>query len=175
MNKHPLVVAITPQSDRLAIAVFCGEHLTYYKLSARSQKQNRFAKACSLTKHLIKEYQPDYLVIESPVYVQQQTKALLAVYEAIAKTAKRFGTKMILYSPVEVRTSFSPFENTNKFKVAEILVKLYPELNSYLNYDRKTPQAHGMLIFNAVALGLFAVRTDFHKPSKTMTNDKIQC
>jgi len=168
MKKYPVVLAIVPKSFRLAIAVFHGKHLAYYRICTLSQRQNRLIKVRSLTEYFIQQHCPDYLVIESLIYVQQQTKGLLAVNEEIIKAAENSSTKIISFSPAEVRASFVSNERTNKLKVANVLIALYPELNALLNYQSRSPQQYGLLIFNAVALGLFAVRTVCSAFNKTI-------
>ena len=164
MNGSPVVIAAVPKSRYIAIAVFSAQSLIYYKIcSVVSRQQNRLLKTSGLIEYFVRRYQPQLLAIESLIYAQQQTSGLLALSEEIAKSAQRAGIEVDFYSPVDVRSSLFSDKRGNKFQAAYKLIELYPELVPYLNPTNSNPQQYGLLLFNAVALGLYAVRTLQHK------------
>jgi hypothetical protein len=157
---NPVILAIALRAHHLAIAVFDDGHLVYYRIcTLRSRRGHRLLAARGLVEYFISRYRPDLLAIESLIYVQQQTPSLLSLREAVVKTATKLGVKVAFISPADVRSSFSQDNVTNKLKVAEQLVDIYPELGSYLNKINTSPQQYGLQIFNAVALGLYVLDT----------------
>jgi Holliday junction resolvasome RuvABC endonuclease subunit len=154
------IMAIVPRSNRIALALFVNKRLTYFHVSTLiSKKHNRLITLRRLIEDFVDKYSPTILAIESFVYVQQQTSRLHDINAEIIKTAKRLNLETHFCSPKEIRVFIANDTQSNKFTIANALIILFPELRNYLE-PNKSVQPHGFLVFNAVALGLFALNTD---------------
>jgi hypothetical protein len=156
MITAPIILSIVPKSNRLAVAVFEGPHLLYYRICTLiSRGRNRLLTARALVEHFIRRYNPELLIIESPVYVQQKTARLTALNNEITATAERLNVALKFKSSIDVRSYFFPESKSNKFGLADLIIERYPELESYLDRRNTSPQQYGLFIFSAVALGLY--------------------
>jgi len=75
MTTTPIILSVAPKSNRLAIAVFEGPHLHYYRICTLIPRdRNRLLTARALLEHFIRRYNPELLIIESPIYIQQKNR-----------------------------------------------------------------------------------------------------
>lgn len=99
---------------------------------------------------LLDHYGPDIVVIKEP-----RTAKLTKTVRAIMTLAQRRRIPVRRISGASVRKAF-PDESGNKYQIASVIAKRYPELSPRLGLRRKMWQAerYSMSIFDAVAIGL---------------------
>ena len=99
---------------------------------------------------LLDMYGPDTVVIKEP-----RTAALKKLVRAITALAERRRIPVQTISAASVRKAF-PDERHNKYQIASVIAKRYPELSPRLGLRRKLWQAekYSMSIFDAAAIGI---------------------
>ena len=99
---------------------------------------------------LLDKHGPDMVVIKEP-----RTAALKKLAHTITALAERRRIPVRTISGGSVRKAF-PDEGHNKYQIASLIAKRYPELSPRLGSRRKLWQAetYSMSIFDAVALGV---------------------
>jgi hypothetical protein len=99
---------------------------------------------------LLDKYGPDTVVIKEP-----RTAALKKLVRAITALAERRRIPVQIISGASVRRAF-PDESHNKYQIASVIARRYPELSPRLGLRRKLWQAekYSMSIFDAAAIGI---------------------
>ena len=99
---------------------------------------------------LLDMYGPDTVVIKEP-----RTAALKKLVRAITALAERRRIPVQTISAASVRKAF-PDERHNKYQIASVIAKRYPELSPRLGLRRQLWQAekYSMSIFDAAAIGI---------------------
>src|ERR1035437_1368901 len=99
---------------------------------------------------LLDMYGPDTVVIKEP-----RTAALKKLVRAITALAERRRSPVQTISAASVRKAF-PDGRHNKYQIASVIAKRYPELSPRLGQRRKLWQAekYSMSIFDAAAIGI---------------------
>jgi len=99
---------------------------------------------------LLDHIEPEVIVIKQP-----RTAALKKSAGAIMALARCRGIPVRLISGASVRSAF-PDDSHNKYQIASVIAKRYPELSARLGLRRKLWQAekYSMSIFDAAALGI---------------------
>jgi Holliday junction resolvasome RuvABC endonuclease subunit len=156
MEDDPVILAIAPKSKRLGVAIFCGKRLIYYQRAGLlSRGINESTNACRIIQKLIKSYKPEILVIEKLIYPQQKTEPIIRLCQRIIEVAELNNLKVKSYSPKEVRLHFCQRDEPSKEHLARQLICHFPELEKYQTGQSKRQRQYGMLIFSAIALGLY--------------------
>lgn len=99
---------------------------------------------------LLDQYGPDIVVIKEP-----KTARHKKMVRAVMKLAQCRKTPVRRISCSSVRDAF-PDESRNKYQIASVIARRYPELSPRLGIRRKVWQAerYSMSVFDAVAIGI---------------------
>jgi len=99
---------------------------------------------------ILDQYEPDTVVFKEP-----RTEARKTIARAISNLAQRRRIPVRRISGATVRRVF-PDQNHNKYQIASVIAKRYPELSPRLGPRRKFWEAekYSMSIFDAVAIGI---------------------
>ena len=99
---------------------------------------------------LLDQYGPDIVVLN-----ELRTATLKILARAISNLAQRRRIPVRLVSGDSVRRAF-PDQNRNKYQIASVIAKRYPELSPRLGLRRKLWEAekYSMSIFDAAAIGI---------------------
>jgi hypothetical protein len=78
------------------------------------------------------------------------------IFKAIRSVGEEHGIPMHVLEGGEIRHTFRIFEARTKEEIACAIVGIFPELLVRLPLKRKKwqPEAHGMIIFDAIATGI---------------------
>jgi hypothetical protein len=105
---------------------------------------------------LLDHYGPDVVLIKEP-----RVARLKEMVRAITNLAQSRRIPVRRISGPSVRRAF-PDENHNKYQIASVIAKRYPELSPRLGPRRRFWEAekYSMSIFDAAAIGIAYLRTD---------------
>ena len=155
----PIVLAISPRSTRLGVAVFQDEYLLYYGLVGLWSKQiDPRTNVESKIRRLIDTHESNFLVLEKLVYPQQRTESLTHLYECLFQTATAARILVEHYDPRIVRRQLQGNGRPNKQTTALYLAAHYPELKTYTAAQNNRQRIYWDPVLNAIALGLYAIR-----------------
>lgn len=153
----PIVLAISPRSTRLGVAVFRGELLLNYELFGLSRRQTRTEAAAQSVNDLIHSYGPSLVAVEKFAFPQQKTISLGHLRDKIVQAACDNEVKIAFYSLERVRSHF-PSNSRSKLRNSNLaLLTAYPELRRYLQGQSKKQEIYWRPMLNAVAIGLHAI------------------
>lgn len=156
MTTHHTILAISLKARRLGIAVIAGKYLIFYQMIGLGDNRNkRFEIARHKLLNLISIYHPQVIALEGLVYTQQKNTFFSKLFEVLTQTVERNDISIKTYSPNIVRSYFCQKEKPTKDLVANLLVKQYPELNKFVRRQSIWQKFYAMLIFSAIALGLY--------------------
>lgn len=152
------ILAISFKADRLGIAVFNGQNLTFYQMVGLCVNRNkRFEIARYKIQSFIDLYHPQIVAVETMVYVQQKTIFLGKLFETISNTAKRKNISVKTYSINAVRQYLCQNQKPIKDSLVNALIYQYPELKKFAQGQNIWQKSYSMPIFSAVALGLYCL------------------
>ncbi len=159
--KSQKVLAIDPGTRHLGVAFFEGRELIYCGVKTILRKPSAhetLQEGRAIISRLISDFKPDILVVEKTFFSNNRNAALLNVYaDEIKLIGKRKGLKVISFAANTVRKSVCGNGAASKDEVAKVVVSYYPELKPYLTSDRKWKEQFHRNMFDAIALGMYAV------------------
>ena len=156
------ILAIDPGTKWMGVAFLENEQLVYHgvKVIKRGDSPHEnLQNARKAVLRLIKDYQPNTLAAEKVFFSNNRHGSLMKVlFEEIKAIAKRKGLKFISFPPSSIKKFITGNGWANKFEVAYSVAKKYPELKVYLTQDREWKERFHQNMFDAVALGIMAIK-----------------
>jgi crossover junction endodeoxyribonuclease RuvC len=152
------ILAIDPGTKYMGFAFLDNGALLYsgVKVIRNRRSPHEIMQVCrKIILRLIKDYQPQVLVVEKTFFANNRNSALLNVlFDEIKNIGKRKKLPVICYAPSTVKKVICGDGRASKENVARVVISKYPELKVYLTQDRKWKAAFHHNMFDAVALAL---------------------
>jgi Holliday junction resolvasome RuvABC endonuclease subunit len=157
------ILAIDPGTREMGIAFFDKGKLIYQGVKTIKDKERapyqRLKEARKIILRLIRDFKPKVLVSEKTFFAKSKNTALLNVLgEEIKNIAKRKGLKLLTFAPSTVKKYICGNGYAKKKEIAKAMVAKFPELKVYLTQDRQWKERYHQNMFDAVALGLLALK-----------------
>ncbi|HRS96583.1 MAG TPA: crossover junction endodeoxyribonuclease RuvC [Smithella sp.] len=168
-NVRAKILAIDPGTKNMGVAFLDNGALLYsgVKVIRNRRSPHEIIQTCrKIILRLIKDYQPQMLVVEKTFFANNRNSALLNVlFDEIMNIAKRKKLPIICFAPSTMKKAICGNGLATKEDVARVVIARYPELKVYLTQDRKWKAAFHYNMFDAVALGIMlAGRKSRKKP-----------
>ena len=107
----------------------------------------------------VKHFKPNLIVVEKAFFSKNRNASLLNVLvDEIKSIAKKKRIRYVDYAPSTVKKHICGNGRAGKEEVARVVVSKYPELKVYLTQDREWKTRFHMNMFDAVSLGIIAIR-----------------
>ncbi len=163
MTNPPLkVLAIDPGTRHTGVAFFEGEELLYHGVITFKQYTSPhmcLEEGRRRIHRLITGWKPDILVTEKTFVGKNRNAALLNVFmEEIKSLGILNQIQVKLYSANTVRKHICGNGTATKEEVARTVITHYPELKVYLNQIKRWQFKYHANMFDAVALGMMALK-----------------
>lgn len=156
------ILAIDPGTREMGIAFLENRKLIYYVVKVIKNGKSpseKLREGRKIALRLIRDFKPQVLVIEKAFFVNNRNASLLNVLvDEIRAIAKRKQLKVISYAPSTVKKYICGNGRASKKEVAKAVVAKYPELKVYLTQDRAWKEKYHQNMFDAVALGVSAIK-----------------
>jgi Holliday junction resolvasome RuvABC endonuclease subunit len=164
-RENQLILAVFPSARGFGYVVFEGSH-SLIDWGTRHNTADKNAGVLEKIEELLEFYGPDTLVLED--YrgdLSRRTRRIEQLIDAAAKLAQHKRVDHRTYCRGEIRRSFAPYGAVNKYQIAQVIAKKFPELGHHLPPPRKIwmNEDPRMSIFDAAALAL----TFFHTSGRT--------
>jgi len=160
MAKQEVFLSISAKSRKLGVSIFSKNHLIFYGQRTLIPGKDSAAKsAAKIIKMTICEYQPKYLVIDELAYKQQQVRSFILIRQTITRIAKNHHLEIKTFSLDVARRYLCPDRRPIKPRIAEILIRSYPELTRFTPTGSSWHLKYYQPLFNAVVLGIYRVET----------------
>jgi len=160
-QKNSRILAIDPGTRQMGIAFLDKGQLIYHgvKIIKKGNSPNdNLQYARSVILRLIKDFQPNLMVVENVFFARNRKAYLLNVLiDEIKAIARRKRISLVSYSPSTVKKFICGNGWASKDEVAKAVVSKYPELKVYLTQDRAWKERFHQNMFDAVALGMMAL------------------
>lgn len=114
--------------------------------------KEKFQKIKLFIINLIKEYEPDVMVLKK-LHRSRSSDNLKDLVRAIKQIIKRRNLKLYEYSNKDLKAYYSPDEKINKTRLAQLLVFRYPALWYEFNQEQKHKNPYYRWAFEAIAIG----------------------
>jgi Holliday junction resolvasome RuvABC endonuclease subunit len=154
------ILAIDPGTRELGVAFLEDKKLIYHGVKViRNGKSphEKLREGRKIILRLIKDFNPQLLVVEKAFFAQNRNTSLLNVLvDEIRAIGRRKKLKLISYAPSTVKKYICGNGRAGKKEVARVVVAKYPELKVYLTQDRGWKEKYHQNMFDAVALGMMA-------------------
>lgn len=152
------ILALDPGTREMGMAYLEDDDLVDYGVKtvrAGPKPNNVLLRVESIVTRLIKEKQPDVLVLEKNQFshIRQNYLLTLAVVK-IKSLAKRLGVPLVEYAPNTVRKAVCGDGTATKRQLARVVVARYPVLKPYLESNRLWRIRYFQNLYDAVAVGL---------------------
>jgi len=161
MLNHKKILAIDPGTKEMGVAFLEGEKLIYHGVKAIPNEKfpkEKLKEGRKIILRLIKDYEPDVLVVERSFFANNRTASLLHVFiNEIRAIGKRKGIKVMSYATSTVRKFICGNGKAGKKELSVVIVSKYPELKVYLSQNKAWKDRYHQNMFDAIALGLMAL------------------
>ena len=161
-NNHARVLAIDPGTRYMGVAVLENRSLVYAGVKVITDRRSPhkiLQTGRKIILRLIKDFRPQILVVEKAFFAKNRSAALLNVlYDEIRNIGKRKGLQVVCFAPSTMKKMICGNGRASKEEVARVVVLKFPELKVYLTQDRKWKERFHQNMFDAVALGIAAVK-----------------
>lgn len=150
------ILAIDPTPRGFGYAVLEGP-MSLVDWGVKEAKINKNDQCLNLITVLIKQYQPDVMVVEDCTgQGSRRSIRIVALIDRIIKLADKKGLKIRSFSRSMVRDAFSEVQAHTKHQIAEAIALRFPELAPRLPQFRKSwmSEDYRMSIFDAMAIAL---------------------
>lgn len=161
------VLALAPGKREFGLAVFTGIELTYFLLKSFRKTRPEpvlINEVVTLTRELIESYHPGIIAIRAISKYQQTSSFLKQVRKALKHEA---AINKVPYTEVTLNQILSRYgnnKNATKKDAFRDLVRLYPELNQFMDRPNYWQDKYYNNLFMAVAVGVFLLKTQNQKP-----------
>ena len=161
-KNHSRILAIDPGTRLMGVAFLDKGKLIYHGVKVikkgRSPNDN-LQHARKIILRLIKDLQPNLLVVENAFFARNRRAYLLNVLiDEIKAISRRKRLKLVAFSPSRVKKFIAGNGWANKYEVAQAVAQQYPELRVYLTQNRAWKERFHQNMFDAVALGILALK-----------------
>jgi crossover junction endodeoxyribonuclease RuvC len=154
------ILAIDPGTRYMGVAFLDNGSLIYcgVKVIRNRRSPHEILWACrKIILRLIKDFQPEVLVVEKTFFAKNKNTALLNVlFEEIKNIGRRKGLRVIAFAPSTLKKMTCGNGRASKEEVAKVVVSKFPELKVFLTQDRKWKERFHQNMFDAIALGVMA-------------------
>ena len=161
-TKKTKILAIDPGTREMGVAVLENGNLMYHgvvSIKRRTSPHEKLRDARMVVSRMIRDFAPTVLVVEKMFFANNRNVALLNVFgDEIKALGKRHGLQVTSIAPSTVKKTICGNGRASKGEVARVIASKYPELSVYLTQDRKWKQKYHENMFDAVALGLTAIK-----------------
>jgi len=150
----------------MGFGVLDGEELVYHGVSVikAGSPREKLKEGRKAILQLISDFRPDVLAVERSFFGRKCNSSLLNVLVSrIEAIGKKEGLKVISYAPTTVRKFICGNGWTSKKALSEVIVSRYPELRVYLTQDKAWKERYHQNMFDAVAIGLTALESNFRE------------
>jgi crossover junction endodeoxyribonuclease RuvC len=156
------ILAIDPGTRHMGVAVLDSCKLIYHGVESipkgRSPHETLNAGRKTVLR-FINDFKPEILAIEKTFFANNRNSALLNVFaDEISAVGKRKGVMVRAFAPSAVKKAVCGNGWAKKDEVARTVVSRYPELKPYIGQDRKWKSRYHSNRFDAVAVGMMAMR-----------------
>ncbi len=159
-KKNKRVLAIDPGTKYMGIALLDNGALIHcgVKVIRNRRSPHEILWSCrKIILRLIKDFQPQVLVVEKTFFAQNKNTALLNVLvDEIRNIGRRKGLQVLGFAPSTMKKRICGNGRASKEEVARVIVSRFPELKVFLTQDRKWKERYHQNMFDAVALGVIA-------------------
>lgn len=157
------VLSIDPGTRKTGYALIQDGKLLYHGVMVFANRQSPRAnlrEARESVRNLITTLKPNVLAVERAFFSKRtpRTALLNVYYRQILYLGRRSHLKVLTYAPSTVKKSVTGYGWATKQQVAQMVVYRYPELKAYLLRDRGWKSLHHSNMFDAVAVGLVALK-----------------
>ncbi len=163
-KKKTKILAIDPGTREMGVAFLEKGELIHYGVKSIKKEMSphdTLVEGRKIVERLISDLKPEILVVEKTFFANNRNSSLLnAFYYEIKAIGRRKRLKVLSYAPNTVKKFICGDGRASKEDVAKVIVSKYPELKVYINNDRKWKQRYHQNMFDAVALGMRAVKRD---------------
>lgn len=163
LNKKPTrILAISPGTREMGVAVLEGNKLVYYGVKSLRQRNlsDRVLKhGIRIIERLIDEYEPQVIALEKTLYAGSKRSPVIHTFCKMIKTvAKERSIDIFEYHSLLTRKIICGDGKSTKRETTKVIAGFYPELRKYLVepklYSERQKERYWMNLFDAVALGL---------------------
>lgn len=152
------VIAIDLRSQQLGYAVFDGPErlLDYGGGQLRPGGKAGSVLAARRMRQLIKLFTPSAIALKRPDrHVAASRPGIRIMVNAIRREASRHLVSFRVLTRDDIREAFRTFSAVNKYEIATVLAKMFPELLSRLPAERELGDAEHprMVVFDAISIG----------------------
>lgn len=177
-NRPVKILAVKPGTRLMAVAVFDGPDLVYWKNKRVRDGKMSEAQAARKVKEvlgrLVDYWQPTVLALEDIYYAQSKaSRTLRVIREVISNFGRDRKLKVCFYCPLSVREFICRDRKPNKLNAAGVIAdRHYPWLRAnYEKEERKKwyEEKAGLRIFDAVAVGFYCLH-ELEKAGKIKIN-----
>ncbi|MBX3177720.1 MAG: crossover junction endodeoxyribonuclease RuvC [Candidatus Hydrogenedentes bacterium] len=157
------ILALDPGTRKTGYALLQDGKLLYHgvKVFAKDRPpRENLREAREAVLGLITTLKPNVLAVERAVFSKRTPRTVLLnlYYRQILYLGRRANLKILAYAPSTVKKSVTGYGWATKQQVAQMVVYRYPELKAYLLRDRGWKSLHHSNMFDAVAVGLLALK-----------------
>jgi len=157
------ILAIDPGTREMGIAFFENRKLIYHGVEVikddKKMPHERLRQARKVILRLIRDLKPRLLITEKAFFANNRNASLLNVFvDEIRAIGGRKKLKVISYAPSTVKKYICGNGHASKREVAKVVIAKYPELKVYLTQDRAWKEKYHQNMFDAVALGMMAMK-----------------
>ncbi len=162
LKKNQKILAIDPGTREMGIAFLDKEKLIYHgvKTFRRGRSPHETLREGRKTiLRLIRDFNPQVFVVEKSFFAKNRNASLLNVFiDEMMSIARRNGLKVLSFAPCTLKKFICGYGRASKEDVARVIVAKYPELKVYLTQDRLWKEKYHQNMFDAVALGMMALK-----------------
>jgi crossover junction endodeoxyribonuclease RuvC len=156
------ILAIDPGTREMGVAFLEKGKLIYYGvkiIKKRKSPHETLKEGRKIVLRLIRDFKPKILVVEKAFFTNNRNAALLNVLvDEIKAIGRRKKLKVLSYAPSTVKKFICGNGRASKKEIARVIVSKYPELKVYLTQDRAWKEEYHQNMFDAVALGMMALK-----------------
>ena len=156
-RRRMLVMAVHLNSRGFSFVIFEGELAPLEWSIVEARGSNRREKILLRVDRLFARYKPNAVVLEDMLEPKAHRPCrILALNDAIAELANRYGLPTVFFSRADVRGQFSYLGSVTKYDIAMAIAKHIPAFERFLPRRRKPWESEDarMGIFDAAALAL---------------------
>lgn len=159
------ILAIALRSQRLGFVVVEGsvELIHWGMIFYKGNQDEKMTGAMKRAQTLFIRFAPSHVAIErSSAEKALNPENLQSFYLRVRKEASCRSIPVSMFTRSRVRNAYSDFDVHSKGEIAELLVRMFPELQPKLPPKRKNwmPEHFSMPMFDAVALAVACWRRD---------------
>jgi Holliday junction resolvasome RuvABC endonuclease subunit len=146
----------------MGVALLEGKKLVYHEVKVIKKQKSpseTLKEGRRVILRLIKDFQPKVLVVEKTFFANNRNSSLLNVFaDEIKAIGRRKRLKVLSFAPNTVKKYITGNGRASKAEVAKVIISKFPDLKVYLTQDRAWKEIYHQNMFDAVALGILAIK-----------------